>query len=94
MLSKLSSEQCALQRSGFQDRGFEWRIEPRPQIPGGQQVEAEQGGEVRETPGPGGLQLEKFQQSHRDPGDPDLGLHSVLTRPYEGFDLGVLLSRP
>jgi hypothetical protein len=67
------------------------RIEPGPEIPIDQQVEAEQGCEVRETPWPGGLQLQKLQQYHRNQGDPDLYLHRVLSRPDEGFDPEVLL---
>ena len=72
-------------------RTFKRRIEPRPQIPIGQQIEAEQGREVRETPGPRGLQLQKLQQHHRNQGDPDLHLHRVLTRAHKRLDLEMLL---
>lgn len=66
-------------------------IEPRPQVPIGQQVEAEQRGQVRKTPGPRGLERQKFQQQHRDQRDPDLHLHGILTGAHERLDFEVLL---
>jgi len=86
LLSKRSYREERPLRGG---RGKQWtfkrRIEPRPQIPIGQQVKAEQSGEVRKTPGPRGLELQKFQQQHRNQGDPDLHLDGVLTGAHECF---------
>ncbi|HRC42550.1 MAG TPA: hypothetical protein PLT27_00735 [Nitrospira sp.] len=67
------------------------RIEPRPQVSIRQQIEAEQGREVRETPGPGGLEPEIFQQHHGNQRNPDLDLHGVLTGADKRLDLEVLL---
>jgi hypothetical protein len=65
--------------------------EPGPEVPIGQQIEAEEGREIRETPRPGGRQLQKLQQKHRQQGDPDLDMSRGLTRADEGFSPEMLL---
>jgi hypothetical protein len=65
--------------------------EPGPEVPIGQQIEAEECREIRETPRPGGRQLQKLQQTHRQQGDPDLDLSRVLSRADEGFAPEMLL---
>lgn len=75
-----------MRRPGCQQRPLKGCIQPRPQVPISQRVEAKQGGEVREAPRPGGLQLQELEEQYCDQGDPDLHLHGVLTGAHEGFE--------
>lgn len=86
-------EQSPLCERWCAQRAVKGRIEPRPPIPIDQQVEAEQRREVREAPGPRGLELQELQQQHREQRDPDLHLHGVHRGPHEGLDLQMLLER-
>jgi len=70
---------------------FKEGIEPGPQGRIRQRVEAAQRRQVRETPRPGRLELQKPQQRHGDQLDPDLHLHRVFTGSNKDFDLELLL---
>src|SRR6266511_55927 len=73
---------------------FRWRervIEPGPEVPIREQVEAQQGDQIRERPAELGLELEIAEDEHRDQGRPDLDAESVGGGSDEGLDPQVLL---
>jgi len=63
LLSKIRWRRESLPESWRAQRTFKRRIEPRPQIPIGQQIEAEQRGQVRETPGHVDFSCRNFSSS-------------------------------
>lgn len=91
MLSKVSQGESQLYGVGLPDRDSERVVEPRPQVAVCQQVEAQHGRQVGETPPPRRLHLHELQEQDRDQCCPNLRLDRVLAGAHEGLDLEVLL---
>src|SRR6266545_4188032 len=89
LLSELRERE--LDGSGGHFRRRERVIEPGPEVPIREQVEAQQGDQVRERPAELGLELEIAEDEHRDQGRPDLDAESVGGGSDEGLDPQVLL---
>ena len=78
MLSKVSQGESQLYGVGLPDRDSERVVEPRPQVAVCQQVEAQHGRQVGETPPPRRLHLHELQEQDRDECCPNLRLDRVL----------------
>ena len=65
LLSKIGTRQRQLFRLRRAQGHLEGRIDPRPEVPIGQEVEPQQRPEVRQAPGPRGFELQKPQQQRQ-----------------------------
>lgn len=91
LLSKLRhGRQRKLLRPLHRRRPGEGRIQPRPQIAVGEELELQQGHQIRQRPAKRGSELEIFEDQERDQRRPDLGVQRIGAGPDEGLHLEVL----
>ncbi len=62
VLSNVSRHQYQLFHRRIEAWNLERSVQPRPQVAIREQVEPEQGRQIREASGPGGLELQKLEQ--------------------------------
>jgi len=70
--------------------GRERVVEPGPEIPMAEEVEAKKGDEIGEGPSPAGLELQVLQDQDGDERRPELDLKSVGAGADEGLDSEIL----
>src|ERR1700733_1171674 len=94
VLSNLREGQVSLEGAV---RGVWWGskgfVQPSPEIPVDEEIEAQEGDQVRQTPGQGAAHLQVLQEQDGDQCCPNLNVHRVRARAHEGLDLQVLLER-
>src|SRR6185503_5723615 len=74
-------------------RWTEGLVEPGPEVTVGEQVEAQHGEQIRQSPAEGRTKLEVAKDEDGDQSGPDLDVKSIGRGPHEGLDSQVLLDR-